>query len=98
MAMLGAVIFALLGTALAADLSPATDLFIAPPWLWPVIVTGAVQGLVTYGAIKVKFDWLFTSLSDLQHKQDADNKSLSARLDNLIFKHSRRVGDGAQER
>ena len=97
MVLLGAVIFALLGTALAGEPGLTAELFVAPAWLWPVIVTGAVQGLVTYGAIKVKFDWLFTSLSDLQQKQDGDHKALSSRLDNLIFRHARRIGDGPEE-
>ena len=97
-AVLGTTLFfALIETAFATEQTPAVDLFVAPPWLWPVIVTGTVQGLITYGAIKVKFDWLFTSLANLQKKQDEDNKAMSSRMDNVIFRNARRIGDGPDE-
>ena len=71
----------------------STEVLAYPEWLWPVIVTGMVQGLVTYGAIKVKFDWLFDRLAALEAKQIEDVKALSLRFDSMLLNEHRRAGD-----
>jgi lipid-A-disaccharide synthase-like uncharacterized protein len=37
-----------------------------PDWFWPAIVTGTVQGLLVFGGIKVKLDWLFARIQALE--------------------------------
>lgn len=73
----------------AADVAP----FAIPEWLYATVVAGAVQGLVTYGAIKVKFDWLFHRMKALEVKQASDHQATGERIDAMLVHRHRRSTD-----
>lgn len=51
--------------AIAAEYQ-TTPAFHVPDWLYASIAAGIVQGLITFGAIKIKFDWLFQRLTAIE--------------------------------
>jgi hypothetical protein len=70
--------------------------FAVPDWLYASIAAGVVQGLVTFGAIKVKFDWLFQRLENLERKQNTDDSNTNIRIDALLMHKHHRVTDNQE--
>lgn len=69
--------------ALAAEYQPADPINL-PAWVWPTLFMGAVQGLVVFGAFKVKFDWLFHRLAALEKELRDHVKELNGRIDRVL--------------
>lgn len=72
---------------------PETAGIQVPDWLYASIAAGAVQGLITFGAIKVKLDWLFQRLENLEKKQSMENAETNSRIDSLLMHSHRRASD-----
>lgn len=69
-----------------ATVDEAPPSLTVPDWLYASIAAGIVQGLVTFGAIKVKLDWVFQRLEGLE--KDFKDSINSAR-DDLQDVHKR---------
>lgn len=78
--------------ALAAGIDSAQSTgVILPDWVWASLITGALSGAVTYGAIRIKFEWLFSRIKTIEDSHKEDFAAITKRIDRLM--HSRRTDD-----